>query len=199
MKNFVKVSFALAALAFISLSFKTVEVTTYDLNLEKSAIVWKARKVTGAHEGTVKLQSGGLEYTDGVLTGGTFTVDMTTIDCTDLEGEWKDKLVNHLKSADFFGVETYPTATFVITDVVSRGKPGEYKIVGDMKIKNKTNEVKFNAVIDDSGEGRTGTANITIDRSEYDVRYGSGSFFDNLGDKTIYDDFDLEISLVLDK
>jgi polyisoprenoid-binding protein YceI len=140
-----------------------------------------------------------LEYTDGVLTGGTFTVDMTTIDCTDLEGEWKDKLVNHLKSADFFGVETYPTATFVITDVVSRGKPGEYKVVGDMTIKNKTNEVKFNAVIDDSGEGRTGTANVTIDRSEYDVRYGSGSFFDNLGDKTIYDDFDLEISLVLDK
>ena len=199
MKNFFKLTVALALFAFASFSFKTVETTNYNLDLEESVIVRKARKVTGAHNGTVALKSGNLEFTDGTLTGGAFEVDMATIDCDDLQGEWKDKLVGHLKSDDFFGVAKYPTAKFVITSVISRGKPGEYKIIGDLTIKETTKEIKFNATIDDGGETRTGTANITIDRSEYNVRYGSGTFFDNLGDKTIYDEFDLEVSLVMNK
>ena len=199
MKNFIKINLALALVAFVGFSFTTVEVTNYSLDLEESVIVWKARKVTGAHDGTVKLQSGNLEFTNGVLTGGSFVIDMNTIDCRDLQGEWKDKLVGHLKSPDFFGVEKFPTSKFVITNVISRGKPGEYKIVGNLTIKETTKEIKFNALIDDGGETRSGTASITIDRSEYDIRYGSGTFFDNLGDKTIYDDFDLEVSLVMNK
>jgi len=199
MKNFIKITAALAILAFVSFSFKTIEIATYGIDLEESVIVWKARKVTGAHEGTVALKSGDLEFTDGVLTGGMFEIDMQTVDCTDLQGEWKDKLVGHLKSDDFFGVNNYPTAKFVISKVISRGKPGEYKVIGDLTIKETTKEIKFNAMIEDGGESKTGTANITIDRSDYDIRYGSGSFFDNLGDKTIYDEFDLEISLVVSK
>ena len=197
MKSFLKLSAVFALLGFAVMSFNTAELATYSVDLEESVVVWKARKVTGAHEGTVSLKSGGLEFTDGALTGGSFEMDMTTIDCTDLEGSWKEKLVGHLKSPDFFGVENYPTANFVITKVISRGTPGEYKIVGDMTIKETTKEIKFNTVIAENGEIKTGTANITLDRSEYDIRYGSGSFFDNLGDKTIYDEFDLEITLVL--
>lgn len=199
MKNFFKVIATLAILSFVSFSFKTTEVISNSLDLEKSVVIWKARKVTGAHEGTVALKSGNFDFADGVLTGGAFEIDMTTIDCIDLQGEWKDKLVGHLKSDDFFGVNNFPTAKFVITSVISRGKPGEYKVVGDLTIKETTKEIKFNAMIDDGGEARTGTANITIDRSEFNVRYGSGSFFDSLGDKTIYDEFDLEVSLVINK
>ena len=199
MKNFIKTVSALAVLAFITFSFNTVEVTNYNLDLEESNIIWKARKVTGAHEGTVALKSGGLEFTDGMLSGGSFEIDMTTIDCTDLQGEWKDKLVGHLKSDDFFGVNNYPTAKFVISNVISRGTPGEYKIVGDLTIKETTKEIKFNAMVDDGGETKTSTAKITVDRSDFDIRYGSGSFFDNLGDKTIYDEFDLEVSMVMNK
>ena len=77
--------------------------------------------------------------------------------------------------------------------------PGEYKIVGDLTIKETTKEIKFFANVDESGEQPVATADITIDRSEYNVRYGSGSFFDNLGDKTIYDEFDLEVELVVNK
>jgi polyisoprenoid-binding protein YceI len=199
MKNFIKITAALAVLAFVSFSFKMTEVASYGIDIKESVIVWKAQKVTGSHTGTVALKSGDLVFTDGMLTGGMFEIDMQTIDCTDLQGEWKDKLVGHLKSADFFGVENHPTAKFVMTNVISRGKPGEYKVVGDLTIKETTKEIKFNAMIEDGGESKTGMANITIDRSDFDIRYGSGSFFDNLGDKTIYDEFDLEITLVVNK
>lgn len=190
----------LAFLALIGLAFTTVDKTTVNVDTASSYIVWKGYKVTGSHNGKVMIQNGELIYDDaGMLTGGGFEIDMTSITCEDLEGEWNDKLVGHLKSDDFFGVEKYPTAKFVITDVVSRGKPGEYKIVGELTIKETTKEIKFNTVIQEEEGKNVATADVTIDRSEYNVRYGSGSFFDNLGDKTIYDEFELSINLVTAK
>ncbi|MBP9193392.1 MAG: YceI family protein, partial [Saprospiraceae bacterium] len=97
-----------------------------------------------------------------------------------------------LKSDDFFGVAQFPEAKLDITKVISRGKPGEYKVVAKITIKNMTKEVKFDAMV---ANGKA-TATIKLDRTDFDVRYGSGSFFDNLGDKTIYDEFDLTVSLV---
>ena len=189
------------ALALVSFAFTTPngEVTTYQADLSESVINWKAYKVTGSHTGTVPLKSGSLEYTDGKLSGGTFEIDMTKMTVTDLEGEWKDKLEGHLKSPDFFGIEKFPTAKFVITQVVSRGTPGDYKIVGNLTIKEKTNEIRFMAKINEAEGKVTASGETTVDRSRYDVRYGSGSFFDNLGDKTIYDEFDLTINLVAKK
>lgn len=164
------------------------------VNVKESKIEWKGYKVTGSHTGTISVKSGNFEFdNNGSLTGGNFVIDMSTIEVTDLKGGGAVKLKGHLTSADFFGVENYPEATFEITKVISRGTPGQYKIIGDMTIKNITKEIKFNAEIDES----KATANIVLDRSEFDIRYGSGSFFDNLGDKTIYDDFNLSISLVL--
>ena len=181
---------SLSSLAFTGIpDSKKVDTT-------KSQLSWKAYKVTGAHEGTIGIQSGELNFDDGQLKGGNFTIDMTSINVTDLEGEWKGKLEGHLKSDDFFGVATYPTATFVITNVASRGKAGDYRITGNLTIKGKTKSIKFNANILEQDGGAKATADIKLDRTDFDVRYGSGSFFDNLGDKTIYDEFDLSIVLI---
>jgi len=196
-----KLSFLFVLSAVLGLAFTNPasETVNFSVDTEESFITWRGYKVTGKHHGKVKLEDGNLEYTDGLLSGGSFTIDMSSISVEDLEGNSKGKLEGHLKSADFFGVENHPTAKFVITDVISRGKPGDYRITGDLTIKETTNEIKFNALLAENGNTTSGTAKITLDRSEYDVRYGSGSFFDNLGDKTIYDEFDLEINLVANK
>lgn len=201
MKNTFVFSTVLTLIAFLTLSFTTpTETTTYNVDTEASEVTWKGYKVTGSHEGTIGVKSGNLEFTEGVLTGGSFEMDMTSITCTDLEGEWADKLVGHLASDDFFGVETHPTSTFVITSVVSRGKEGDYKVVGDLTIKESTHPIKLQVQLTEGEEGEmTATTDATIDRSDYNVKYGSGSFFDGLGDKTIYDEFDLSIKLVATK
>lgn len=189
----------LAAIAFVAFSFTTIVVEKYTADVSKSEITWKASKVTGSHEGVVTLKDGGIEFTDGVLTGGSFSVDMTSLESTDLEGEWKGKLDGHLKSEDFFGVEKFPTSTFTITKVAPKGTPGDYKVTGNITIKETTKEIKFYAHVEDDGEMKVATADITLDRTDYDVRYGSGSFFKGLGDKTIYDDFNLTVKLVSSK
>ena len=129
------------------------------------------------------------------LKGGSFSIDMTTINCEDLPGRAKAKLENHLKSNDFFEVVNHPKATFVITKVKVTGS-GVYQVTGDMTIKNITNEIQFPARVVKSGNKVEATADLTIDRSTFNVRYGSGSFFDDLGDRLIYDDFELSVSLV---
>ena len=108
--------------------------TKYTVNTTASNIIWKGYKVTGEHAGNVKIKNGSLDLTDGKLTGGSFEVDMTSISCTDMQGEYGDKLVGHLKSEDFFGVDKYPTAKFVITKAIPVDTKGNYKIVGNMTI-----------------------------------------------------------------
>ncbi len=162
---------------------------------EASVITWKGYKVLGSHTGTLQVKEGNLEFEGDQLQGGSFVIDMASLATTDLEGEAAGKLVGHLSSPDFFAVEQFPTASFKITKVVSRGKAGDYKITGDLTIKETTKSTTFNALIEDG----VATAKLQIDRSEYDIRYGSGSFFDNLGDNTIYDEFDLEVQLALKK
>ncbi len=184
-----------ALVLLIGLSFTGMETSAIDLT--KSSVEWSGKKVTGSHMGTIQLQSGELEMSEGVLTGGKFVIDMNSIKCTDLQGGGAAKLEGHLKSEDFFGVKLYPTATFQITKVSSRGMEGDYKIVGDLTIKETTKEIKFNAQVENMKGDTKVRADITIDRTDFDVRYGSGSFFDNLGDKTIYDDFDLSVMLVV--
>ena len=168
------------------------EIVTKTVNTEKSQIKWDARKVTGTHTGLVDIKEGKLEFRDGKLIGGKVVVDMTTLRNTDMSGGSKEKLENHLKSADFFHVSEHPTATFVINRVVPQGN-NNYKVKGKMTIKGITNDVEFDAVA--FQESGVANAKITLDRSKYDVRYGSKSFFDNLGDKMIYDEFDLTVVL----
>ncbi len=183
----------LAAIALVGMAFTTVVDVTVDTT--ESYVAWKGYKVTGSHYGKVKLQEGNLDYADGKLVGGGFTIDMTSITVEDLQGEYAKKLEGHLKSPDFFGIEKYPTAKFDITKVISRGTPGAYKVIGNLTIKETTKEIKFNTQVEEKDGKKVATADITIDRSDFDVRYGSGSFFDNLGDKTIYDEFELTVNL----
>lgn len=161
-----------------------------EVKTNESKVTWKAYKVTGSHTGTVNLNSGTLIFDDGKLTGGEFDVDMTSLISADLEGEYKGKLEGHLKSDDFFGVEKYPNSTLIFTKVKATGK-NSYEVQGDLTIKGITKPVTF----DVSVYGSKATATLKVDRAQYDVKYGSGSFFDDLGDKTIYDEFDLVVDL----
>lgn len=182
-------------LSLVQFSFRPTSVQTHKVDINQSSIGWKAYKVTGQHTGLVNLKSGELKFNGNKLTGGSFTVDVTSITCTDMTGEYATKLVNHLKSEDFFSAATHPTAKFEITNAIHQG--GElYKIVGNLTIKNITKPVRFNAVVKDEMGGKTANAQIKIDRADYDVKYGSGAFFADLGDKTIYDEFDLNVKLV---
>lgn len=163
-----------------------------NVNLSESNIHWVGKKVTGQHEGNITLKSGMLTMQEGALTGGTFVVDMNSMTCTDLEGTSADNLIGHLKSDDFFGVETHPEAQLNITTVEDKGN-GVYGVTGDFTIKGITHPASFDMTIND---GRA-TANVIIDRSKYDIRYGSNTFFDNLGNKAIYNDFELAVTLKL--
>lgn len=195
-KNMKKLLF-LPLLAILAIAAQNTN--TYNVDVTSSTIAWTGYKVTGKHTGYVKVKNGNLAMADGKLTGGSFDIDMNSITCTDLEGEYAGKLVGHLKSDDFFGVAKYPTAKFVITKAIPQDTKGNYKIVGNLTIKEKTNEVKFLAAVNESNGTINASGKITVDRSEYDVKFGSGSFFDNLGDKTIYDEFDLQVTLVAKK
>jgi polyisoprenoid-binding protein YceI len=186
------VSSLLFAIVFGSVAIASgpIDGEKKDIKTSESTVTWKGYKVTGSHTGTIDLKEGSLEFEGEKLIGGEFVVDMASLISTDLEGEYKGKLEGHLKSDDFFGVESNPTSKLVFTSVKATGK-NSYEVTGDLTIKGKTNPVTF----DVSVYGSKATATLKVDRSQYDVKYGSGSFFDNLGDKTIYDEFDLVVDL----
>ena len=186
MKKTIKNLVGIAVIAFVALSFSTVNAQNKVIKLDKSKVVWKGYKVTGSHDGTITLKSGAIDFKDGKLTGGEFVMDMPSLTVTDLQGAYKTKLEGHLKSDDFFGVEANPTSKLVFKSVKATGK-NAYKVTGDLTIKGITNEITF----DFSVYGSKANATLKIDRSKYNVRYGSTSFFDNLQDKAIYDEFDL--------
>ncbi|WP_425391856.1 YceI family protein [Ekhidna sp.] len=169
------------------------------VNTAESVITWTGKKVVGkSHNGTLKLKEGALQMDGNKLTGGSFVIDMNSLNNEDLSGEWKAKLEGHLKSDDFFSVETYPTAEFVITEAKSTGK-NSYDITGDVTIKGKTETISFPATIKENGGNYEATADLSFDRSKFDVKYGSDSFFDDLGDKVIEDNIDLSVKLIVGK
>ncbi len=156
----------------------------------KSAIEWEGRKVGGKHNGTISIKEGALEFDGLQLVGGSFIVDMTTITVTDLQGGIADRLRGHLASDDFFGVEQHPEAILTITSATLKG--ASYDIKADLTIKGVTEAIEFNATL----QGGAAKASIEIDRTKYNLKYRSGKFFEALGDKLIYDDFTLNVSLV---
>ncbi|UII76623.1 YceI family protein [Flagellimonas sp. HMM57] len=183
-------SLALTAVFGLTASANPIDGEKKEVKTGESTVTWKAYKVTGSHTGTINLKSGALEFDGDKLTGGEFIVDMTSINTTDLEGEYKQKLDGHLHSDDFFSTASNPTSKLVFTNVKSNGK-NAYEVIGDLTIKGITKPVTFDVSI----YGSKATATLKVDRTNYDVKYGSGSFFDNLGDKTIYDEFDLVVDL----
>ena len=158
----------------------------------KTKLVWLGEKVTGRHTGTINLQSGWINWQDNKIVSGEFTIDMASLK----ESENNKQLMGHLKSDDFFGVVKFPTAKLVITGSTPFDK-GTGVVSGTLTIKDITNPIEFKAATQKKDEGVWFFANITVDRTKYNIRYGSGSFFDNLGDKTIYDEFNLKVNLLV--
>lgn len=182
--------FAVAAHAGVDPSKGDLKVNT-----TSSKVEWIGRKVTGKHNGTINIKEGVLKIKDGILLGGSFVIDMTSIKVLDMTGEYAAKLEGHLKSDDFFAADAYPTSKLIITQANAKGD-GQFEVKGDLTIRDVTKQVTFLTQLTPDGKKYKATTNITIDRSHYNVKYGSGSFFEGLGDKTIYDEFDLAITLV---
>lgn len=178
------------AVALVALVSFTANAQTKKIDVAKSGIVWTGKKVTGQHTGTIGLQSGALVFKGKVLKGGTFTVDMTTINTTDLSGKGKESLDGHLKADDFFGVEKHKTANLVFKNISGKGN-GLYTVTADLTIKGITKPITFDITV----VGKTATTTLKVDRTKYDIKYGSGSFFSDLGDKTINDEFELKVNL----
>jgi polyisoprenoid-binding protein YceI len=193
-------SMIVLGLTFVGFAFTIApKTTTFKVDTQKSIILWNAKKVTGEHSGTIKLGGGELSLTGANLTKGSFTINMTSIASTDLQGEWADKLIGHLKSDDFFSVEKNPTSTFVITKVTPAAA-GTVTIAGNLTIKGITKPLSFPATLAVKGTSLTAVAKgVKVDRTKYDIRYGSKSFFDSIGDKAIDDEFTLDITLVASK
>lgn len=198
-RQFLAGMIAVAVIASTSAFVGPKKATAYKVDAQKSVLNWNAKKVTGEHSGTVKLGDGALTVDGGKLTGGTFTFDMNSIACTDLtDAGYNAKFIGHMKSEDFFNTAKFPTSTYKITKVTPKG--GEaYDITGNMTIKGITNVVTFPATVKTTGNTIEATGKATLDRTKYDIRYGSKSFFENIGDKAIYDDFTVEIKLVAAK
>jgi polyisoprenoid-binding protein YceI len=164
---------------------------SYTINSDQSIIVWTGREVTTSkHFGNIYFASGQFEVKSGLISSGEFVVDMTTIDNQDLPEERRGRLEAHLKSDDFFSVESHPTALLSILSSESVAE-GKWMVSGELTIKTFTHPVEFE--MSNSNDGWK--ANLVFDRSKYEVKFRSGSFFENLGDKLIYDDIELAINL----
>lgn len=160
-----------------------------------SKIVYVGKKVTGEHTGSVKIQSGTLTFAKDALTGGTIVADMTSITVTDItDNEYIKKFLEHMASDDFFSTAKNKTATLVVKSA-KKVSGNKYSVTADLTIKGKTAPVTFDADV----SADKAVAKVLVDRTKYDIKYGSGKFFQNLGDKMINDEFSLDVTLALKK
>lgn len=177
---------------------KETQILKVDTSL--STVNWLGKKVTGEHNGTIKIARGDISTDKDNVVGGSFEIDMNTIVNRDLEdAEMNAKLIKHLKSDDFFSVEKHPTAKFEITKVESlsdREKPNyNNTISGNLTIKGITKGISFPASIKMENSVLSSFADFDIDRTEWEIKYGSGKFFENLGDKMINDKFNIKFKI----
>ncbi|MFN2395355.1 MAG: YceI family protein [Bacteroidales bacterium] len=172
-----------------------------NIDMDMSTVAWEATKVTGKHDGTIGLSSGELYLVDDQIVGGNIVIDMTDIVVLDIEDpETNAKLHGHLESDDFFSVATYPEATFEMANIEKRedaveGEPN-YTISGNLTIKGITHGITFPAHVHMEDGVMTARADFDLDRTMWDVRFGSGRFFDNLGDNLIHDNFNMKLDIV---
>ena len=194
MSTVLLISLSSLALNFTFNSFSKTSYLANDevvlVNAEKSTVKWKGEKVTGFHEGVIDIKAANLTFDNDKLTGGEVIIDMSTINCTDLSGPYKNKLEEHLNSDDFFNVSDYPVSKLKITKC-SKVNENKYNVVADLTIKEITKSVEFETEL----VNNVATANLNIDRTKFDIKYSSGSFFKNLGDKMIYDDFSISVNI----
>lgn len=166
------------------------------IDIADSKLLWTASKLTGDHTGRVVVKGGSITVGEKALLGAEVVMDMAAITCMDIEDQGTNaKFVKHLKSEDFFDVENHPTATFTATKVESivdaaPGRPN-YKVTGDLTIKGITKSNTFDCIFWMDGDKARAAAMLSFDRAQYDIKYRSGTFFPELGDKVIADKVDL--------
>lgn len=185
---------------FIVISYSTLAQKSYQANTDNSSIKWKGFKPTGSHHGIINLKNGYFTIENSKIVGGEFTIDMNSIIDLDLSADdkYNTQLVNHLKSVNFFEVSTYPTAKFKI--ISSENKGVKTLIKGELTLKDKTNSVEFLATIKiNKNDLEFHSDSFKIDRSKWNVKYKSKSFFNNLKDKFIYDDMEITVEITATK
>ncbi|THF49930.1 YceI family protein [Flavobacterium supellecticarium] len=177
------------------------EAVKFNVDAKASSINWVGSKPTGKHTGTINIKNGELYAKDGVIETGKVFIDMTSIAVTDLKGDEKTSLEGHLKGLGkesdvdhFFNTKKYPEAVFEITKVTEEA--GKKMVEGNLTLKDITKSVKFPASITADANGISIESEpFTINRTLWNVNYGSKSVFDNLGDKFINDDIELKVSV----
>jgi polyisoprenoid-binding protein YceI len=175
--------------------------TPYKLQPQLSTLGWDAKAVTHGHNGTVQFSTGELLVNGTQLVGGTVTVDMKTIKATDItDAENNGKFMGHITSDDFFATAKYPTANFKITKVTpikgAAAAADNATITGELTIKGITKPLSFPAKVGVKNGVAAATGTATVNRTQYDIKYGSKSFFEGIGDKAIYDDFTLSFNII---
>jgi polyisoprenoid-binding protein YceI len=164
------------------------------VNAENSTVKWIGSKISENHEGIINVAKGYLVIENGTLVSGQVIIDMESIQTTDMSDKYNKKLDGHLKSKDFFNTEEFSVATITIKDAI-RGEGNSYQIGAELTIKGITNKIRFGADVDVDGVNFLATANIKIDRTKWDIKYNSGNFFKDLGDKLILDEIQFDVSL----
>ncbi|WP_299097880.1 YceI family protein [Winogradskyella sp.] len=213
--TFLKITALVAFVAFSSCKDKAEEAetkaaeevavakstaVTFKADTDKSIITWKGFKPTGSHEGTINVKGGTIAINGDTVESGKFTIDMSTIEVTDIpkSEEGNANLQGHLSGPDFFDVAGFPTAEFEVTGF--ENKDGKSMLSGNLTMKGETNNISFPVKTSVDGDTMTLTSEtFTIDRSKWNIKYGSKSFFDDLGDKFINDDIELTVTLLANK
>lgn len=180
---------------------EVTEVSTkYLVDTEASTIMWKGFKPTGSHVGNIKIESGVFTMNGDAIESGSFLIDMASINVTDIpaEDEGNAKLAGHLKSPDFFDVEAFPASAFEVTGFTSEN--GKMMLSGNLKMKDIENNISIPVMVSENNDTITITSeSFSVDRSKWNIKYGSKSFFDDLGDKFINDDMELQIKITANK
>lgn len=189
---------ALALVSTMALAQNKPLTTTYTVDTSDSKVGWLAKKVTGQHNGTLKVKSGTLSFVGEQLVSGEVVVDMDSLIVEDItDSEYNAKFLGHVKSADFFDTAKYPEAKLVIKNSKKTKKGLEVK--ADLTFIGTTKPVKFLAVVTLDGDKATGKTKFIVDRTKWGLKYGSTSFFKGLGDKAINNDFELSVDLTAEK
>jgi polyisoprenoid-binding protein YceI len=190
-------SAALLLLVVVSSAFiAPFKAVNYKVDVEKSSLTWVGKKLTGSHNGSIALQSGNLLFNGKKLAGGNFAINMATIK----DADKSERLEGHLKADDFFGVDKFATSTFAVKKVTP-GTGNNVTVSGELTIKGIVNPISFPATVVWNPDGSvTATADkIIVDRTKYGIKFRSKGMFPDVGDKMIYDEFELAIKLVARK